>query len=83
MLFRSTANRLVRNMVELAAVPLCEAVRMMTLTPARLLGLSGTKGVIAPGIDADLVVFDEDLEIALTMVEGRVVHSRLRETGAG
>ena len=79
----ATATRLVRNMVELAAVPLCEAVRMMTLTPARLLGLSGTKGVIAPGIDADLVVFDEDLEIALTMVEGRVVHSRLRETGAG
>ena len=72
----ATANLLVRNMVELADAPLCEAVRMMTLTPARLLGLAGRKGMLAPGMDADLVVFDENLEIFLTMVEGRVVYSR-------
>ncbi len=68
------AHELVRNMVRLAEVPLPEAVRMMSLTPARILGLSRSEGMIAPGMDADLVAFDEDFAICLTMVEGRIVH---------
>jgi N-acetylglucosamine-6-phosphate deacetylase len=69
----ATANRLVRTMVELAEVPLTEAVRMATVTPARLLGLDGQKGILAPGYDADIVVFDDDFEVFATLVAGREV----------
>ncbi|NLG85584.1 MAG: N-acetylglucosamine-6-phosphate deacetylase [Firmicutes bacterium] len=73
----ATANLLVRNMVRLAEVPILDAVKMMTITPARILGISNRKGVLAPGMDADLVVFGDDFEIVLTMVEGRVVYNVL------
>jgi N-acetylglucosamine-6-phosphate deacetylase len=68
----ATADRLVRTMVQLADVPLAEAVRMLTHTPARVMGIDGRKGSLEPGRDADLVAFDEDIRIGLVMVEGEV-----------
>jgi N-acetylglucosamine-6-phosphate deacetylase len=68
----ATADRLVRTMVRLAEVPLVEAVRMLTHTPARVMGLDARKGSLEPGKDADLVAFDEDIRIGLVMVEGEV-----------
>ena len=53
---------LVATIHKKAEVPLPEAVRMMTENPARILGLEH-KGRIAPGCDADLVLFDEDLAV--------------------
>ncbi|MDR3713701.1 MAG: N-acetylglucosamine-6-phosphate deacetylase [Puia sp.] len=72
----ATADRLVRNMVSLAGVPLCDAVRMMTVTPARIMGVSDCKGSLLPGKDADLVLFDERIDIHLTMIGGRIVYSK-------
>ena len=40
--------------------------RWMALQPAKLAGLDGRKGAIAPGMDADFVVFDEDAEARVT-----------------
>jgi N-acetylglucosamine-6-phosphate deacetylase len=37
-------------------------------------GVEDRKGLIAPGMDADLVVADQDVEVRLTVVAGRVVH---------
>lgn len=71
----ATANRLVRTMVEHAGVPLADAAKMASTTPARLLGLAA-KGTLAPGKDADLVVLEPDFEVALTVVEGRVTYCR-------
>lgn len=68
----STSDRLVRTMVKLAEVPLVDAVKMVTLTPAKLLGIDHCKGVIAPGKDADLVVFDAHINVSLVMVGGQV-----------
>jgi N-acetylglucosamine-6-phosphate deacetylase len=69
-------NGNLRNLVELVGVPLRDAIRMATLTPARIIGLEGTKGSLEPGKDADLVVIDEKLTVHLTMVRGRVVYDR-------
>jgi N-acetylglucosamine-6-phosphate deacetylase len=73
----ATADRLVRNMVQLADVPLCDAVRMMTSTPAAIMGVADRKGELAPGKDADIVIFDEQIDVAHTIVGGRVVYGRV------
>jgi N-acetylglucosamine-6-phosphate deacetylase len=70
----ATADRLVRNMITKAEVPLPDAVRMMTSTPARILGVSNKKGALVPGMDADIILFDNQISIAQTLVQGRVVY---------
>jgi N-acetylglucosamine-6-phosphate deacetylase len=69
----ATMIRCVRNMVELAGVPLVEAVQMASFNPARALGLEKQKGTIAAGSDADLVILDDHLEVRRTFVGGRAV----------
>lgn len=67
-------SRLVKNMVELAEVPIREAVQMATLTPARIVGLDNQLGMIAVGREADLVVLSHDLQVQLTVVSGVAVY---------
>ena len=67
-------DRLVRTMINLADVPLTDAVKMMTATPAAIMGIEKRKGSILPGKDADLVIFNDNIDIKLTMVNGRVVY---------
>lgn len=71
-----TADRVVRNYLTLAGASLPEAVQVMTLTPARLMRIDGRKGSIAAGKDADIVLFDKDMEVSLTMIGGRVVYCK-------
>ncbi len=62
---------LVRQMVEVVGVPVPEAIRMATETPARAMGWK-SKGVLAGGMDADFVVLSPALEVVRTM-EGRAL----------
>ena len=68
------ADRLVRTMAAVRGVGLENAVRMMTSTPARILGLEGRKGAIIPGADADLVLFDAGIRVRRTLVAGKTVY---------
>ena len=72
----ATSDRLVRNMVRLAGVPLVQAVKMMTQTPAAILGLRDSKGSLEPGKDADLLIFDDDIQIQMTMIGGHIVYEK-------
>ncbi len=67
----ATADRLVRTMIAMADVPLIDAIKMITATPARLLNIQDRKGSIAPGKDADVVIFDEDINVEKTIVQGK------------
>ena len=78
----ATADRLVRNMIQLADVPLCDAVRMMTSTPAAIMGVADRKGVLTPGKDADIVLFDEQINVQLTMVGGKIIYKKEEATHA-
>jgi N-acetylglucosamine-6-phosphate deacetylase len=69
----ATADRLVRTMVTMGEVPLPDAVRMITSTPARILNVADAKGSLLKGKDADIVIFDNDINVQLTMVMGKVV----------
>lgn len=64
-----TLDRALRNVVALG-VPLADAVRMLTLNPATLLGLELRKGVLAPGADADLLLLDHSLQVTGVMTRG-------------
>ncbi len=69
----ATFDRLVRTAVNLAHIPLEDAIKMSTETPAKAMGLT-KKGVLAPGYDADITVFDENINVKLTIVGGTVVY---------
>lgn len=71
----ATADRCVSTMWRAGGVTLPEAVSMMTCNPCRVLGLDGRKGTLAPGFDADLCVFDEEVHVAMTAVGGKEHHS--------
>ncbi len=67
-----TADNLVRNMIRLAGATLPDAVRMATETPARIMGLQDIAGRVEPGRRADLVLFDENVDVKLVMIGGDI-----------
>ena len=70
----ATADRLVRTMVQVAGCSVPDAVRMITENPARIMGISDKKGALKHGMDADVVIFDENVNVKTTIVEGRVIY---------
>lgn len=71
----ATADRLVRTMVNLAGVNLRETIQMITSTPARICGVYDQRGSLAVGKLADLVIFDDQITIYKTIINGTVVCS--------
>ena len=72
----ATADRLVRTMITLADLSLPEAVQMITTTPAAIIGVNDKKGSLSPGKDADILLFDENITVEMTMIKGKVVYDR-------
>lgn len=67
----ATGDRLVRTVYKQAGIPLWGAVRMAAKTPARHCGWGGIKGEIAVGADADLVIFDDDIQVSAVYLMGK------------
>jgi N-acetylglucosamine-6-phosphate deacetylase len=68
-----TLDRSLRNVVKLG-VPLADAVQMLTLNPAMLLGIEFKKGALRSGADADIVLLNHSLEITQVWARGFPVH---------
>lgn len=67
-----TLDKAVKNMVEAVGIPLADALKMASLTPARLIGADDHKGRIEQGWDADIVLLDEsDLSVKGVMIAGK------------
>lgn len=64
---------MLRVVVQQLGVPLHEAVRAASLTPARVIGVGRTKGSLAAGKDADLAIYAPDLTPLETLIAGRTV----------
>ena len=64
-----TLDRALRNIVALG-IPLPDAVRMLTLNPASLLGIEFKKGSLRVGADADILLLDESLHLAGVWARG-------------
>jgi len=64
-----TLDRSLRNVVRLG-VPLADAVQMLTLNPATVLGIEFKKGVLRTGADADIVLLNDALEVTQVWARG-------------
>ncbi|HEY1481975.1 MAG TPA: N-acetylglucosamine-6-phosphate deacetylase [Candidatus Acidoferrum sp.] len=64
-----TLDRALRNIVNLG-IPLPDALRMLTLNPATLLGIEFKKGSLRTGADADILLLDESLNVTQTWARG-------------
>jgi N-acetylglucosamine-6-phosphate deacetylase len=62
----------VRNTVRLAKLPLEDALRAASLTPAQFLGLDNERGALIAGARADLVALDQELTVIATWVDGDI-----------
>ena len=71
-----TMNVAVRNVMDFVGLSLQDAVRMATINPAERVGMSDRKGSLEVGKDADIAIVDDDLNIYMTMIKGRIVYNR-------
>lgn len=69
----ATMDRLIRTMVQQAEIPLEDAVRMASETPARIMGIYDRKGSLDKGKDADVIIMDENLELKGVWSMGREI----------
>ena len=70
----ATLKDCVKNMYKTVGVPLYEAVRMASLTPAEVIGFDKSKGKIEKGYDADFVLFDDDINIKTVITNGNIIN---------
>lgn len=66
-----TTNRAVRTMYKLAGVSLNDAVKMITATPAKIINIYDKKGSMTEGKDADIIVFNDNIDIKYSMINGK------------
>ncbi len=71
-----TLNQAVLNFKQTSGLDLTKVIQMVTINPAKRLGIAENKGSIAVGKDADLVIFDDTLTIHATIVRGKTVYRR-------
>ncbi len=69
----ATMDRLIRTMVMQAGIPLHDAVRMASETPARIMGIYDRKGSIQRGKDADILIMDDNCELNAVYAMGQLV----------
>ena len=69
----ATMDTLIQTMVKKAAIPLADAVRMASETPANLIGIGAHKGTLQKGKDADIVILDKDINVRCVFSGGKVV----------
>jgi len=67
-----TLDRALRNIVNLG-IALPDAVRMLSVNPASMLGIEFKKGSLRIGADADIVLLDEGLRITNVWARGCAV----------
>ncbi|MBZ9688803.1 N-acetylglucosamine-6-phosphate deacetylase [Clostridium estertheticum] len=68
-----TLNKGVKNMLNHSDLEIYEAVAMASNVPAKVIHMDNKKGSLEVGLDADIVIFDEEIDVFLTIVEGEIV----------
>lgn len=66
----------VRNFIQYTDCSLADALAAVTATPARILNLAETRGQLAEGMSADLVMLDDSMHVEMTIARGEIVYTR-------
>lgn len=69
-----TLDEILRRVMRFADLTLPQTLSMASAVPAAAMGLVGRKGTLAVGADADVILLDDDAQVQLTMVAGRVIY---------
>ena len=69
----ATMDRLIRTMVMQAGIPMNDAVRMASETPARIMGIYDRKGSLQRGKDADILILDDNCNLKAVYAMGQLV----------
>jgi N-acetylglucosamine-6-phosphate deacetylase len=70
----STMNRLVRNMVNFVDLNVRQAVQLVTYNAAKIQRLDDRIGILAENKKADIAVFDDKINIKMTIVDGKILY---------
>ncbi|MDD3125992.1 MAG: amidohydrolase family protein [Candidatus Izemoplasmatales bacterium] len=68
----ASGDILLHNAIKIG-IPITEAVKMLTLTPAKLLGFDKLVGSLEIGKAADIIIFDEDIDIKHLFCNGKKI----------
>lgn len=68
----ATGDNMLRWAVNTCGVSIPDAVKMISTTPAKIIGAT-QKGSISKGKDADIVLFDKDLNLKAVIVAGKII----------
>lgn len=71
-----TLDNAIKNMKNNIDASLCEIISMVTINPAKDINIYDKKGSIKKGKDADIAIFDKDINISMTIVEGNIVYQK-------
>lgn len=71
----ATMDRLIRTLVRKAEIPLEDAIRMASETPAKIMNVYDRKGSLQKGKDADIVIFDEELNVRAVWAMGKLMEN--------
>lgn len=68
-----TLNKAVYNVKNRLGINIVDAVKMAALNPAKVIKEDSKVGSIEKGKNADIIIFNEDIDIKLTIIEGKIV----------
>lgn len=71
-----TLDKAVKNILFNTDLTLPESVALASYNSAKVIGIDDKKGLIKEGYDADIIIFDENIEIKKTIVGGKIVYEK-------
>src|ERR1051326_494838 len=74
-----TMDQALHNVLQMTDVSLQQAIGMLTLNPAQAAQVSDRKGLLHPGYDADLLIYDSSLKLQATICRGEIGRASCRE----
>lgn len=69
----ATMDKLVQIMAFKANIPVADAIRMASETPANIIGIGDRKGTLQRGKDADILILDKKLNVRCVFSQGNMV----------
>ena len=73
----ATMDTLIRTCIQKAEIPMIDVFRMASETPAKIMGIYDRKGSIEEGKDADIMMFNDDINLTYVMQMGHEVTNEL------